>query len=143
MGLALLAAAPAQAETTPSLYLDRVSVSFLAPQAAPGRAAAGSLLDWHTPPVARLLAERPQQARSSSSLAQRARRAQQRSRPYRQAQRATAAVAMGILGALAGGLMGAALGGMSGGEDGVLAGFAIGMPAGAAAGAVLGMVLVR
>ena len=69
-------------------------------------------------------------------------RLQRHGRAYRQAQRITAAVALGILGSLAGGLAGAGIGGL-GSEDGALQGFGVGMGVGGAAGATLGVLLVK
>ena len=67
---------------------------------------------------------------------------QRRGRAYRQAQRLSAAVALGILGSLAGGVAGAAIGGL-GSEDGMLQGFGVGACVGTAAGATLGVLLVK
>lgn len=65
-----------------------------------------------------------------------------RGRAYRQAQRLTAAVALGILGSVVGGGIGAGIGGL-GSEEAVLPGFAAGMCVGAAAGATAGVLLVK
>jgi hypothetical protein len=138
---ALLLAASAHAQTNPSLYLDGVTVSFMPTQSASNRTTGASLLDWQTRPLDRLFTERAQKTDSSPQLAQRAPRAR-RSRPYRQAQRLTAAVAMGVMGSLAGLLPGAAIG-SAGGDDGALAGMAIGIPIGAVAGATLGVILTK
>jgi hypothetical protein len=69
-------------------------------------------------------------------------RLQRHGRAYRQAQRITAAVALGILGSLVGGLAGAGIGGI-GSEEAVLPGFAAGMCVGGAAGVTAGVLLVR
>ena len=69
-------------------------------------------------------------------------RVQQHGRAYRQIQRLTAAVGLGILGSLAGGVAGAGIGRLSS-EDAMLPGFAVGACVGAAAGATIGAVLVK
>ena len=69
-------------------------------------------------------------------------RSQRYGRAYRQAQRITAAVALGILGSLVGGVAGAGIGAFSS-EEAALPGFGIGMYVGGAAGATLGVLLVK
>lgn len=67
---------------------------------------------------------------------------QRHGRAYRQAQRMTAGVAMGILGALVGGVAGAGIGSLNS-EESMLQGFGTGMCVGAVAGATVGVLLVK
>ena len=69
-------------------------------------------------------------------------KAKRHGRSYRQAQRLTAAFALGIFGSLAGGLAGGGLAGLTS-EDAVLPGFAVGRCVGGLAGATAGALLVK
>lgn len=100
----------------------------------------GSPRDWplmvaaeHSGRLALAQAQRPSPARV---------RLQRRGPAYRQAQRITAGVALGILGLFVGGTVGAGIGALNS-EEAMLPGFAAGMWVGAAAGATIGVLLVK